>query len=135
MNRLVCAMAILTLPWCLTGCKKSNSSDPDLVKVSGTVNLDGKAMAGGEIRFSVPGKPVKTLEIKDGTFSGEVFVGKNLVGIVWDKDGPPNPTDPSTRVKVNAVAPNFSGPNSSLNADIGADGSTTLKFDVTSARR
>jgi hypothetical protein len=106
-----------------------------LATVKGTVNLDGKPMTGGEIRFSVSGQPVKSIEIKDGAFSGQVYTGKNLVEVVWDQDGPPNPMDPSTRIKVNVISPHFSGANSALSADVGANGATDLKFEVTSARR
>jgi len=106
-----------------------------MVKVSGTVNLDGKPMEGGEIRFSVPGQPVRSIEIKSGAFSGETFVGKNLVQVVWEKEGPPNPMDPNSKLKVNTVSPRFAGVDSPLSADIGKDGAKDLKFDVTSAKR
>lgn len=91
-------------------------------------------MGGGEIRFTVPEQPTKALPVKDGAFSGEVFVGKNHVDVVWDLDGPPNPMDPNTRIKVNKVAPGYSGPRSPLGADVDAKGANDLKFDVSSAR-
>jgi hypothetical protein len=91
-------------------------------------------MDGGEIRFSIPGQPPRSLEIKGGAFSGEAFIGKNVVEVVWDKDGPPNPTDPTTRMKVNTISDKFWGPNSTLSADIAAPGAEDLKFDVTSKR-
>jgi hypothetical protein len=136
MKRLIGVCLIVALQWCVVGCdgdKKTKA--PDLAKVSGTVNLDGKAMEGGEVRFSVPGQPPKSIEIKNGTFSGEVFIGKNSVEVVWDVDGPPNPMDPTQKLKVNKVATTFSGPNTTLSADITKEGKSDLKFDVTSVRR
>ena len=119
----------------LTGCKSSTTA-PAVVPVKGTVNLDGKPMAGGEVRFIAPGQPAQVIEIKsDGTFSGQAYVGKNQVEVVWDQDGPPNPMEPATPIKVNVVAPQFSGADSRLSADVGSGGASDLKFDVTSARR
>jgi len=135
MNRLACVLAIAFVTWCVTGCKDGSSSTASTVKVSGTVNLDNKPMEGGEIRFSIPGQPPKTIEIKGGAFSGEAYVGKNLVQIVWEKEGPPNPMDPTSKIMVNSVAPQFAAPDSPLSAEIGKDGAKDLKFDVTSARR
>jgi hypothetical protein len=128
------AVVATVLAGFLTGCK-SSSSGPNLVAVKGTVNLDGKPMEGGEIRFIAPGQPAVVIEIKSGAFSGKAPAGKNTVEVVWDQDGPANPMDPSTRIKVNTVSPQFSGPNSTLSADVPAGGASDLKFDVTSARR
>src|SRR5262245_36710766 len=128
------AVVATVLAGFLTGCK-SSTTGPTLVPVKGTVNLDGKPMEGGEIRFVVTGQPAVVIEIKGGTFSGKAPVGKNTVEVVWDQDGPPNPMDPSTRIKVNTVAVQFSGANSILSADVPSAGATDLKFDVTSVRR
>jgi hypothetical protein len=135
MNRLACVVALAVVPWCVTGCKDSSSTAPGLVSVKGTVTLDGKPMAGGEVRFTAPGQSLRTVEIKDGAFSGQAYPGKNRVDVVWDQDGPPNPMDPSSRIKVNTVAPQFWGPNSKLSADVGTSGATDLKFDVTSVKK
>jgi hypothetical protein len=135
MNRFVCVAVLAGVAWCATGCKDSSATTPSLVPVKGTVTLDGKPMAGGEVRFTAPGQTLRTVEIKDGAFSGQAYPGKNRVDVVWDQDGPPNPMDPSSRIKVNTVAPQFSGPNSKLSADIGSSGAPDLKFEVTSARK
>lgn len=119
----------------VAGCSRGGGNTPPVAKVKGMVNLDGKPMQGGEARFNAAGMPPRVLEIKEGAFSGEAYVGKNRVEIVWDKDGPPNPMDPNSRIKVNAVADRFSGVNSPFNIDISKEGSSDLKFDVTSARR
>src|SRR5580765_8453211 len=85
------------LAWTVGCSSPENAKAPPLVKVSGTVKLDGKPMEGGEARFIVAGQPPKALPIKGGAFAGEVFEGKNEIGVVWDKEGGPNPTDPTTK--------------------------------------
>jgi len=132
MRHLACVFLFCSVAWLLAGCKKNTGNATKMAPVKGTVNLDGKAMAGGEVRFSIAGQAPKILEVKDGTFSGEAYVGKNHVEVVWEKDGPPHPMDPNTRLKVNAIAPRFSGPESPFKPDIPAGGSSDLKFDVTS---
>lgn len=116
----------------LVGCSSGGPTAPSLVKVSGTVSLDGKPMPAGEVRFGVMGYPPKVIEIKGGAFAGEAYVGKNQIDVVWEKDGPPNPTDPTSRIKVNTVADRFSGPKSVLNAEITE--AKEFKFAVTSRK-
>jgi len=137
MNRLVGSFLLLSIPCVPLGCNKTaGPKEPPLAKVSGTVTLDGKPMGGGVVRFHAADQPAKSLEIKDGAFSGDVYVGKNRVEVVWEKDGPPNPMMPDgPPIKVNAVAPQFSGMDSPFNVDVPAGGKSDLKFDVTSARR
>jgi len=132
MRRLACLFLFCSVVWLFAGCKKKTGNAPPTAPVKGTVSLDGRPMAGGEVRFAAQGQPPKVLEVKDGSFSGQVFTGKNQIEVVWEKDGPPHPMDPSIRLKVNAVAPQYSGPSSALNADIPTGGSENLKFDVTS---
>jgi hypothetical protein len=83
-------------------------------------------MATGEIRFTAAAQPPKALEIRDGKFSGEAFVGKNSVDVVLEKDGPYSTTEPKTKTKINAVAAK-----SQLTAEIPKNGANDLKFDVT----
>lgn len=134
MHRVFCASFIFSAAVWLSGCGGgSTNKEPALAKVSGTIKLNGKPMAGGEVRFGVPGYPMKSMPISGGSYSGEASVGKNKVEVVWDKDGPPNPTDPTTKMKVNAVNSTFSGPSTILNADV-KEGDNKFNFDVTSAR-
>lgn len=130
MYRLTPLLSFVALCLIVLGCGQK-SSTAKLAPVKGTITLNGKAMGGGEIRFSVPGQPVKTMPIASGAFSGEASVGKNNVEVVWEKDGPPNPMNPSEKLKVNVVNPQFSGPSSELKADITDKGATDLKFTVT----
>ena len=137
MNRLVGSFLLLSITCLPLGCNKTTGpKGPPLAKVSGTVTLDGQPMAGGEVRFTAPGQPPKSLEVKDGSFSGEVYSGKNHIDVVWDVDGGPNPTDPKAEhLKVNKISPKFLGPSSPLSADIPESGRSDLKFEVQSARK
>src|SRR5262249_28505931 len=77
--RLACARALIVLA---AGC--SGPADPAAAKVAvkGTVTLNGKPMPEGEISFDLGrGQPPVVLPIKDGSFSGEVFGGKNRVEV------------------------------------------------------
>jgi hypothetical protein len=116
-----------------TGCGPSGPALPSKAKVGGTVTLDGQPMGGGEIRFGLEANPPQAMPISNGAFSGEAFVGKNRVEVVWDKDGPPHPMEAGKFIQVNAVDAQFSGPNTTLSADVPKEGKTDLKFEVTSA--
>lgn len=131
MNWLPRASLFVVLLGVLGGCSSKPTDTAQLAPVNGTVTLDGKAMDGGVIRFSIPGRPVKSLEIKNGSFEGKAYAGKNHVEVLWEKDGPPHDMDPNIRLKVNTISPAFSGPNSKLSADIEPSGSSDLKFAVT----
>jgi len=136
MKRLAGAALLAVLIWCVVGCGPRTGAAPPLAKVKGTVNLDGKAMGGGEVRFSVPGQPVRSIPIQDGAFSGEAHIGKNLINVVWEKDGGPNPMDPNLPpIKVNVVDPKYASMDSPFNVEVPKDGVSDLKFDVTSARK
>ncbi len=112
----------------VSGCSGTTITAPPVAKVSGTVNLDGKPMPEGTIRFEVMGFPPKTSTIKDGAFTGEAYSGKNRVDVVLEHDGPPSTTDPKVNIKINVVAPK------ELSADVTAGGANTFTFDVNSVR-
>jgi hypothetical protein len=92
-------------------------------------------MEGGEVRFGLAGQPPQIFQVQGGAFSGQAFVGQNQVDVVWEKDGEPNPMNPGTFLKVNAVSGEFSGGRSPFKPNIGAQGAADLKFEVTSAKR
>lgn len=137
MKCLSCGLLCLSLALFLSGCAGDGGQNaaPPLAKVKGTVTLDGKPMAGGEVRFNLAGQVPKILPVKDGTFAGEVFSGKNRVDVVWEKPGQPNPMKPDERIPVNVVSDKYSGINTPFNPDIPPSGSNDLKFEVKSARR
>lgn len=78
------------------GCKSDSKTGPVKVKVSGTVHMDNKPMPLGAIRFTQGGIPPAELEIKEGSYSGEVPEGKNKVEIVRYKED--KSTDPPAKV-------------------------------------
>lgn len=131
-----CLFWSLAVAVLVAGCSKNKGSQPPpLAPVKGTVTMDGKPMAGGQVRFNIPGFGPKSLEVKDGVFQGEVYTGKARVDVVWDKDGPPNAMYPGTPTKVNAVSDQFSGPNSPFNFDITQNGIPDMKLAVNSSGR
>src|SRR5689334_9544966 len=65
------------------------------VPVKGTVKLDGKPMADGEVSFCLFGEPPRVMPVKDGQFSGEALNGSNRVEVHAFKAGSPLSTDPT----------------------------------------
>jgi hypothetical protein len=114
------------------GCSSKPTPPPPKVAVKGTVTLDGKPLKEGEILFSQAGYPPATMPIQDGAFSGEAMTGKNLVQVKVYKEGPPLTTDPDKKpTKKNIIPDRYSGPNSTLSADV-TEGANDFKFAVTS---
>ncbi len=118
----------------LVGCGDGRLAPPPSAKVKGNVTLDAKPMAGGEVRFVLPGQPSSICPIKDGVFAGDAYVGKNKVEVVWEKEGPPNPMDPKLKIPVNVVSDLFNGPATTLTADVTSSGPNAFKFDVKTRR-
>jgi len=124
-------MRILTCFTCLfvvfvVGCTPQNAPPPNTAKVSGKVNLNGKAMSGGEARFHMPGQLPRAFPISNGEFSGEAFLGKNRVEVVLERDGLASTTDSKAPTKVNSVAPK------DLQAEVTKEGANSFSFDVVS---
>jgi len=129
MRQIVCVTCLLLGVVWIVSCTPQNAPPPSTAQVKGTVSLDGKPMQKGEVMLSVTAQPPKTLEIKNGTFEGEVFVGKNSIEVVLHKPGPPSSTDPNTPTTINAVG--SCTPNS---LDIPKGGASDLKIDAVSAK-
>jgi hypothetical protein len=99
------------------------------------VTLDGKPLLEGDILFSIAGYPPEKIPIKEGAFSGEAMVGKNLVEVMAYKQGPPITTDPEKKPsKINTIPDKYNGPHSTLSADVGSSGANDLKFEVKSTK-
>jgi len=127
-------MFLILVTIVVVGCQKK-PEPPATAKVSGTVLLDKQKMKTGEIRFSIAGQAPRSLEIKDGAFSGEVLAGKNQVEVYLEKDGPPPSTDPKgPPTKINTIDPQFWGGLTTLKTEIPASGASDLKYEVTLAR-
>jgi hypothetical protein len=130
---IVCSISLVLVS--SLGCGGGDDQKlPPLAKVSGNVSLDGAPMPQGQVRFVLEGQPGRTVEVKDGAFTGEAFTGKNRVEVVSEKDGPPHPMEQGKFLKVNVVDAKYSGMSSQLTADVPASGATGLKFEVTSAK-
>ncbi len=129
------AIALFFVVSLFVGCSGSPVKPPPAVaQVSGTVLLDGSPMSSGQVTFTAPGQPPKSVDVKDGKFAGEVHAGKNLVEVTSAVDAP-NPMDPKgPPVKRNKVAGTYQGPSSPLKADVPESGKADLKFEVKTGR-
>jgi hypothetical protein len=115
----------------IVGC--ADVKKPVPVPVKGTVKLDGKPLADGEVAFCLFGEPPRVILVKDGQFSGEVLSGSNRVEVHAFKAGPPLSTDPTKApTKVNFIPDRYSSINSKLTADVAVGGSNDFSFAVTS---
>jgi hypothetical protein len=54
-------------------------SGPIESQVDGTFKVDGKPVLNGVVVFEMNGETSKTLQVKDGKFSGKAWVGSNRV--------------------------------------------------------
>jgi hypothetical protein len=124
----------LLMPTCLfaIACAGSGSKEDPTANVSGTVNLAGKPLSEGEISFvGEVGTIPDILPIKNGSFSGQVKLGKKRVEIMAYKAGkpPPTATDKTEEFKDNYIHPRFNA-DSTLTAEVTASGVSPNKFDV-----
>ena len=114
------------------GCGSGQPAAAPTAPVKGTVHMDGKPLPAGEIHFSMTGVPPRVLEIKNGAFSGEAPVGKNLVEVFVYVEGPPSKKYGGTPTKTNIVPDRYWGQDSTLSATVDASGNSELKFDIKS---
>lgn len=116
------------------GCGRPRRPAPERATVSGTVMLDDKPLATGEIIFlALSGDAVDKLPITDGGFSGSVTVGPQRVqfasfttvkrSVLVDK--------PPEDVRENSLPAQF-GVNSSHTATIQPGANPPLTFDLKS---
>lgn len=115
----------------LLGCGKAK---PKAIEVKGSVTLDGKAMADGEVSFVPPGGGIPSvLSVKGGSFSGKATEGKNRVEIRAYKDGAPvmMGTEKFGGGKENYIPAQFNL-ESKMTADVTASGPNDFSFAVTS---
>ena len=131
--RLLGLIACMGMVVALTsGCTTSVPKPPPVAPVKGTVLLDSKPMASGEVEFEITGYPSKTLKIENGAFSGEAYSGKNTLRFHMWKDGPPISTDPEKKPRKIESLPAQHNANSGHSVDIPEAGSSDLKFAITS---
>jgi hypothetical protein len=124
---LGCVLGVLAS---LTGCSKSEEPP---VKVSGTVNLDGKPLADGSVTlFGEGGAPPEgPFPVKDGKFEGEAKPGKKKVSIHAYRLGEKTKMGDEwiEAGSVNYLPDRFNT-SSKLTAEVTASGINPSKFDV-----
>ena len=116
----------------MTGCG-DGKTHPKTTEVTGSVTLDGKALAEGEVSFVVPGEAPALIPIKDGNFKGKAFAGTNRVELRATKTLPKPanalPTDEAP--KVNLI-PDKYNVQSKLEANVTAGGQNSFNFEASS---
>lgn len=93
----------------IVGCGTAEPKLPASAPVKGTVHLDGRPMATGEIVFSQPGMPEHRIPVYDGAYTGDALVGANQVGVFSYIESAPDSGLSTDEVKqTNVVADRFS---------------------------
>jgi hypothetical protein len=116
----------------LVGCSGSSAERP--VKVKGTVTLDQKPLAEGDIVFRTPGAAPNLIPITNGSFEGEVTPGKKIVEIRAYKPQPPPPPMPGVTFepgKINYIPAQYNDA-SKIEKEVTPGGPNEFKFEVTS---
>ena len=127
---LCCLLAII--PAAAAGCG-DGKTHPTLADVSGTVTLDGKPLADGEIAFVVTGEAPANIPVKDGAFSGKAFSGKNRVEVRATKTLPKSPKAlPTDEAPKMNLIPDRYNIRSTMETTVNAGGAKDLKFEVKS---
>lgn len=117
----------------LTGCP-DDKKGAKTAQVSGTVNLDGKPLAEGDITFAGdPGTAPDTLKVTNGAFQGAVKLGKKKVEVrAYKKEKPPpTATGGVQEVLVNYIPAKYNT-ETTLTAEVTDGGVNPSTFDVQS---
>jgi len=127
-----CCFPLFCLTMLVIGCQESAPSLPPTVPVKGTVNLDGKVMAEGEIVFAMPGQPGIYLPVANGTYAGDANIGKNKVEIrAFKANNAKSGLASDVGTKMNYLPAQYNT-NSKLEANVIQSGANEFKFDVKS---
>ncbi len=123
---LICTFIALGF---LSGCSGSKAKP---VPVSGTINLNGKALSEGSITLAGEGGAIpETFEVKDGKFAGEALPGKKRVEIRAYRPG--KATKMGNEV-IEATPENYLpsqyNTESNISAEVGASGLNPSTFEV-----
>ena len=113
------------------GCGGSNSRiSIEETPVKGSVMVNGKALAEGEIYFIVSGYAPNIIPIANGEYAGKAKVGNNRIEIRSWKAGPPLSTDTTKQpTKVNTIS-NAYNDASKLTAEVQLKGENDFKFNA-----
>ena len=130
MMRLLSLFSFLVIGLTL-GCGGSNSRiSIEETPVKGSVMVNGKALAEGEIYFIVSGYAPNIIPIANGEYAGKAKVGNNRIEIRSWKEGPPLSTDTTKQpTKVNTIS-NAYNDASKLTAEVQLKGENDFKFNA-----
>ena len=130
MMRLLSLFSFLVIGLTL-GCGGSNSRiSIEETPVKGSVTVNGKALAVGEIYFIVSGYAPNVIPIANGEYAGKAKVGNNRIEIRSWKAGPPLSTDTTKQpTKVNTIS-NAYNDASKLTAEVQLKGENDFKFNA-----
>jgi len=130
MMRLLNLFSFLVIGLTL-GCGGSNSRiSIEETPVKGSVTVDGKALAEGEIYFIVSGYAPNIIPIANGEYAGKAKVGSNRIEIRSWKEGPPLSTDTTKQpTKVNTIPSDYND-SSKLTAEVQSKGENNFKFNA-----
>ena len=110
---------------------------PPVYPVSGTVNLDGKPMAEGEVAFVSVEEGIRdTLPVRDGKFQGEIRAGQRKVEVAAyreERQGVEMYGDDAPVSRVNYVDPAYNT-SSKLTASVNTQSANEYTFDVKSRK-
>jgi hypothetical protein len=133
MSRPFLAVLFVSILAWASGCGSTQPAAPQTAKVKGAVTLDRTAVPTGEVHFVTSGTPPKVLEIKDGTFAGDVPVGKHKVEVHIYAEGPKTPGKYGGEgSKTNTAPQKYWGANTAFSATVEAGGANDFKFDMIS---
>ena len=130
MMRILSLFSFLVIGLTL-GCGGSNSRiSIEETPVKGSVMVNGKALAEGEIYFIVSGYAPNIIPIANGEYAGKAKVGNNRIEIRSWKAGPPLSTDTTKQpTKVNTIS-NAYNDASKLTAEVQLKGENDFKFNA-----
>ncbi|MFM8494194.1 MAG: hypothetical protein ACKOEM_01535 [Planctomycetia bacterium] len=119
------------LGWCLIGCRWATG--PATHPVSGTVTLDGKPLATGDVIFYPESEnmPAVMGKLEEGRYSFRAVAGRHRVSIqaVGDKPRIVSPVDPPVYTRL---VPTRYNQSTTLTADVTPAGPNRFDFDLTS---
>ena len=119
---------VIGLTLCCGGSNSRISIEETPVK--GSVTVNGKALAVGEIYFIVSGYAPNVIPIANGEYAGKAKVGNNRIEIRSWKAGPPLSTDTTKQpTKVNTIS-NAYNDASKLTAEVQLKGENNFKFNA-----
>jgi hypothetical protein len=130
--RLVCTLLVVSLFALAAGCTPK-AAEVKMAPVKGTVKLDGKPMAEGEVTFGITGEVPTTMPVVNGSFSGQAGHGTNRVQIMAYRKGTPvKMGDQEFGGEKENYIPSKYNTESKMTAEVTAGGANDFTFEATS---